>query len=223
MSIDFLGMAEAEGVISMVQVQRPVHQEKARQFYLRPVSKAEIDHFLAAQVSLSFSYAAVGASQGAPPGGSTVDHNRVQLGSGLTVYDQACAALQRWEMFNLGWVKLCWPDQPLQPGVTVGVVAQLWGVQILNACRIVYTFDESTEEGKRFGFAYGTLPGHIERGEERFQIEWRRRDDSVWYDILAFSQPAHWLAHLGYPVTRFFQKRFARHSKAAMERSIHEH
>ena len=38
----------------------------------------------------------------------------------------------------------------------------------------------------RFGFAYGTLPGHGGSGEERFLIE-RDRDDGVWYDILAFS------------------------------------
>lgn len=48
----------------------------------------------------------------------------------------------------------------------------------------------------RFGFAYGTLPGHVESGEERFQIEWHRSDDSVWYDILAFSRPNHPLARL---------------------------
>jgi alpha-ketoglutarate-dependent taurine dioxygenase len=41
---------------------------------------------------------------------------------------------------------------------------------------------------RRFAFAYGTLAEHAESGEERFQVEWRE-DDSVWYDILAFSRP----------------------------------
>src|SRR6185436_6673895 len=69
---------------------------------------------------------------------------------------------------------------------------------------------------RRFGFAYGTLPDHIERGEERFLIEWDRKDDSVWYDILAFSQPRHPLVRLGAPVARLMQKRFARDSISAM-------
>ena len=107
-------------------------------------------------------------------------------------------------------------------GATVGVLAQVFGFYILNACRIVYTIDETTADYTRFGFAYGTLPGHIEEGEERFLVEWRHADDSVWYDILAFSQPRHWLVRLGYPVARRFQKRFGRDSKAAMARACHE-
>jgi len=90
----------------------------------------------------------------------------------------------------------------------------------LNACRVVYVVDEA-HATTRFGFAYGTLPDHIERGEERFLIEWNRTDDSVWYDILAFSQPRHPLVRLGFPVARMMQKRFARDSLAAMRSAIH--
>ena len=71
----------------------------------------------------------------------------------------------------------------------------------LNACRIVYVVDDSGPNFK-FGFAYGTLPGHVESGEERFLIEWNRADNSVWYDILAFSRPNHVLTRLGYPFVR---------------------
>ena len=73
---------------------------------------------------------------------------------------------------------------------------------------------------KRYGFAYGTLPEHVERGQESFVVEWDRRDDSVWYDIFAYSMPNHLLAKLGYPITRFLQKRFARDSMEAMRRSV---
>jgi len=73
-----------------------------------------------------------------------------------------------------------------------------------------------TDAIARFGFAYGTLPDHIERGEERFLIEWNHSDDSVWYDILAFSQPRHPMVKLGAPVARVMQKRFARDSLRAM-------
>jgi len=75
------------------------------------------------------------------------------------------------------------------------------------------------DEPQRFGFAYGTLPGHIERGEERFLLE-MSDDDSVWYDILAFSQPRHLLTKIGYPFVRRMQKRFGRESAAAMVRAV---
>jgi uncharacterized protein (UPF0548 family) len=71
----------------------------------------------------------------------------------------------------------------------------------------------------RFGFAYGTLPGHAESGEERFLVEWDRTGDAVRYDVLAFSRPRHPLARLGYPLTRRAQRRFARDSAAAMLRA----
>jgi uncharacterized protein (UPF0548 family) len=64
------------------------------------------------------------------------------------------------------------------------------------------------------------LEDHVERGEESFLIEWRRSDDSVWYDILAFSRPKHILAWLGYPLVRRAQKHFARTSAAAMFRAV---
>ena len=56
--------------------------------------------------------------------------------------------------------------------------------------------------------AIGTLPGHSELGEERFRVEWHRADDSVWFEILAYAGPRHWLARLGSPFTRHLQRRF---------------
>jgi uncharacterized protein (UPF0548 family) len=79
----------------------------------------------------------------------------------------------------------------------------------------VYVVD-SDDTIKRYGFAYGTLAEHAESGEERFTVEWNRHDDSVWYDILAFSRPNHWLVRLGYPYSRYLQKKFAADSKRAM-------
>jgi len=205
----------------MVYTQTQPGADSSRQFYLRAPTAMQIDTFLRQQASQPFSYPDVGATKATTPRNYVVDHNRIGLGHGERVYRQACAALQQWEMFNLAWLRLCWPTAPLIEGITVGIMAQVGGVHILNACRIVYTIQEETESSWRFGFAYGTLPGHIERGEERFLVQWDRRNDTVWYDILAFSRPAHWLVRLGHPVARIFQKRFARDSKAAMQRSIH--
>ena len=189
-------------------------------FSLATPALATVQARLKAQAQLPYSYAAVGATATTPPLDYLVDHNRVHLGYGATTFAQGCAAIRSWTMFDLGWIDLLWPDAPITAGTTVGVLAHLPGLQILNACRIVYVIDETTPTVSRFGFAYGTLPGHVERGEERFSIEWHHRDDSVWYDILAFSQPNHPLVRLGYPVTRYYQKRFARASLRRMAQSV---
>ena len=52
-------------------------------------------------------------------------------------------------------------------GTAVGVRAYHCGSWSLNPARLVYLVEE-TADVKRFGFGYGTLPGHVERGEERF-------------------------------------------------------
>jgi len=78
---------------------------------LRRPTGDQIGAFLAAQAVGPFSYAAVGGTRaGACPPRFNVDHNRIQLGSGEAVFVRAVAALQRWAMFDLEWVTLCWPS-----------------------------------------------------------------------------------------------------------------
>ena len=119
-------------------------------------------------------------------------------------------------MSSLGWCSVQTPSGGLSPGETVAVVVRHYGFWSLNACRIVYVLDEDDDRARRMGFAYGTLLDHAEAGEERFLVEWRRDDDSVWYDLYAFSRPRHVLARLGYPLSRRLQRRFALESKQAM-------
>ncbi|HJT65204.1 MAG TPA: DUF1990 domain-containing protein [Pyrinomonadaceae bacterium] len=198
-------------------------------FTLTEPSEAEIVKFLSAQSPLAFSYSEVGATRTEPgdgsstPRGYNVDHNHVQLGRGAEVYERAVAALKEWRQFDLGWVSLVPRGVKIEKGATVAVKAWACGMWSLNACRVVYVVDEAAagDPIARFGFAYGTLPDHIERGEERFLIEWNRTDDSVWYDILAFSQPRHPLVRIGFPVARMMQKRFARDSLSAMKSVVH--
>lgn len=182
-------------------------------------SASSIRRFLAAQSKLDFSYSEVGATAKEPPAGYVVDRTRVKLGDGESVFRAAKTALQRWAHFDLGWVA-AWPtDTPIEAGQVVAVMGRAFGQWWLNACRIIYVVNESGPID-RFGFAYGTLPGHVEKGEERFRIEWDRETGSVWYDILAFSRPNRFVARLGYPVVRRLQKRFGRHSAAAMLKAV---
>jgi uncharacterized protein (UPF0548 family) len=118
-------------------------------------------------------------------------------------------------MFNMPWLRLYWPTAAIQVGTDVAILVRHFEFYSLSACRIVYVIDRDGPVA-RYGFAYGTLEEHAERGEERFTVEWNRAEDQVWYDILAFSRPESTLAKLGYPLSRMLQRRFAADSKAAM-------
>jgi len=191
-------------------------------FLLAKPSDEQIRNVIAAQRRAPFSYPFAGASrEDVPPAGYKRDHNRVRLGAGQATFDRAVAAVQRWQMFNFPWMQLGWPDAAIAVGTTVALRAASFGLWTLSVCRIVYLIEEDGPT-RRYGFAYGTLPEHVARGEERFVIEWNRADDSVYYDILAFSQPNQILTRLGYPAMRIAQKRFARDSKRAMVHAVTE-
>ena len=193
---------------------------------LRRPSSDFVRSHLAEQALLNHSYPERSATRDATDarpdvsGHYAIDHHRVQLGRGRLTFERAKAALHRWEMFALPWVELCWPDAPIEVGTTVGILAggRLWS---LNACRIVYTLDESGDPD-RYGFGYGTLPDHVEIGEERFLVEYHPSDDSVWYDLLAFSRPRHWTAKLARAYTRSVQRAFAGGSMRAMAHASSE-
>ena len=188
-------------------------------FLLRQPSAEVIRQFISAQRDLQFSYPEVGATSGALPPGYLVDRNRVRLGTGKEAYDRAIEALRHWKQFDLGWVRMVPPETPIEVGAVVAILTNHFGFWSLNACRVVYLVNEDGPV-KKSGFAYGTLSSHVERGEERFTIEWHQADDTVWYDILAFSRPNQILVKLGFPLARRLQKRFARDSLAAMTRQI---
>jgi uncharacterized protein (UPF0548 family) len=188
--------------------------------FLHHPTTQETEAFLEAQRGSRFCYPEVGATRKGAPPYYKVDHNRVRLGTGEEAFKIAVAAMRQWKMFDLDWVRIAWPGAPIQEGTTVAVVAHTAGFWSLNAARIVYTLEESDIRMRRFGFAYGTLLDHAEMGEERFSIEFHRADGSVWYDLYAFSRPRLWLAQIGYPLTRVYQKRFALESKAVMVRTV---
>ena len=188
-------------------------------FSLKKPDPESIREFLAAQKQQKFSYAHVGASRTEPPSGYILDHKRIQLGEGRIAFERAKAAIKQWKMFDMTWLELFSPDTPIEAGSTVALVVSHLGFWSLNAARIVYTVEEERGVLERYGFAYGTLTDHAEMGEERFTVEFHPGDESVWYDLSAFSRPRP-LARLAFPYTRSLQKRFASDSKIAMQKAV---
>jgi len=167
------------------------------------------------QRRLGLSYSEVGASSGTPPVRYNVDASQIDLGTGRGTFVRAVAAVQAWKMFDFDWIELFDPSAPIEVGTVVATLIHSLGLWFLNGTRLVYVIDEE----RRFGFAYGTLEGHVERGEERFLVE-HLPDDTVRYSILAFSRPAHPLVRLGNPYARHLQSRFRSSSMAAMRRNL---
>jgi len=93
----------------------------------------------------------------------------------------------------------------IAPGDTAMLRIPFLLARVKAPARVVYVVDEPT----RRGFAYGTLPGHPEDGEEAFVVE-IADDDSVWIVIRAFSRPARWYWWLVYPVLRMTQEFYTR-------------
>ena len=177
---------------------------------------AAIKTFLAGQSDLAYSYPGLGGTRsGEAPPGFDQDSNIQDLGQGEDVWQRAKTAIRQWRMFPGGWAFIQPGEAPLRVGETVAMIARVMGMWWLNSCRIVYVLDNE----RQFGFAYGTLPGHAECGEELFLVE-RDAAGQVRYSIRAFSKPRHWLARLGYLLARAYQRKFVRDSKASMLRFI---
>lgn len=182
---------------------------------VRP-SQRQRASFVREQQDLPFTYKEVGLTQnGGRPEGFLFDHHQVVLGQGEQVFERACIALQAWKMFP-AWAEVS-PASTPQPGLVVAVVFRLLGMYWKSSARVVYCLDETSSNGqRRFGFAYGTLPGHVECGEELFSVV-SAPDGTVRYEIIAFSRPRFWMARWAKPLARRWQLRFVRESQAAMK------
>ena len=90
-----------------------------------------------------------------------------------------------------------------------------WGTWWGRGCRILEMIDEPT----RFGFVYGTIEGHTERGEEVFLVE-QRDDGAVVYSLFAMSRPGRWFSWPSMPIARHAQGRFRPTSADSMRRAV---
>jgi len=190
---------------------------------LRRPTDADVDRHLRKSNDSSYTYDQLGiTTRDAVPRGFTADHQRTPLGVGEAAFTFAKEAIRRWAMFPTEMTKLYWPDQPIPVGTNVAGLFRAGPLWALNPCRVVYVINDAspTDAAHRFGFAYGTLSGHLECGEERFSVTWNRADDSVHYELLAVSRPNHLLTRIGYPYARFVQARFRQLSAQWMKREI---
>lgn len=148
-----------------------------------------------------FTYHDVGASAAADlPGGYHHLARTRTIGSGGEGFARAAEQLAGWEVHRRAGIVVSRETPKAAVGVEVQLSLGVGPLKIGAPCRVVYVIDDQREKG----FAYGTLPGHPESGEERFSVVWRD-DDDVEMRIRAFSRPATWWSRLGGPVARRVQ------------------
>ena len=186
-------------------------------FLLNRPSAQDVRRFLAASCDLPLSYDPLGLAEHGRAG-FNVDEQITVIGSGQTAFERAIAALTEWRHFELGWVELFPRRASIAPGTVVAVAVRHLGFWSLNGCRVVYAI--GAQRDRTFGFAYGSLTNHAERGEEIFQVSFRPETGEVSYRIRAVSRPRAPLARLGYPFTRLLQARFRRDSARALRSAV---
>jgi uncharacterized protein (UPF0548 family) len=175
-------------------------------FLLRQPSLSELEDLVGRSAELPLSYSPVGIAAHAPEG-FRVDQAKVVVGRGEAAFLRAKAALLEWQHFHLGWLEV-FPRRPSsEPGTVLVVLVHHLGFWSVNSCRVVYSVADSFE-AQQFGFAYGTLTSHAERGEEVFRVYLSRETGEVVYDIKSVSRPGALLAWLGYPIARGLQAKF---------------
>lgn len=147
---------------------------------------------------MDLTYSEIGATKGPLPAGYHHVHVAAPIGTGRARFESAGDAVLRWGMQRGAGVLVRADNDTATVGAEVTV-----GFGPLRApCRVVYVV---AEENRR-GFAYGTLPGHPESGEELFTVRYDPSDGTVYAEVIAFSRHATWWSRLGGPITVVAQR-----------------
>jgi uncharacterized protein (UPF0548 family) len=171
--------------------------------HLARPSDSDLQRVLEKSRRAELPYEEVGATKGTPlPAGYRLDHYERRLGSEEGRFERAVDALRRWQGHVGAGVRIFPDGATVEIDSTVLFVLRTTGLWAIAPCRVVYVVDEPS----RFCFAYGTLPGHPERGEVAMTVS-REDAGSVVARIESFSRTVDPLARAASPVTRVIQKR----------------
>jgi uncharacterized protein (UPF0548 family) len=168
---------------------------------VRPGDASAVERLIESLRRLKLTYSETGATLAAElPSGYRHDHYQATLGFGEATFRRAVEGLQSWQAHRLPGVRVVPHGTEVRPGATVVVTLGTAMLAIAAPCRVIEVIDEPA----RWGFAYGTLPGHPEQGEEAF-VTSMAPGGAVTFEVTAFSRPADALVRLSGPVGRCLQ------------------
>ncbi|MCH0539725.1 DUF1990 domain-containing protein [Streptomyces sp. MUM 203J] len=164
---------------------------------------------------LAFTYPEVGATAhpDALPRGYQILRHRALVGHGRDAFETAGAAVTAWGMHRATGARVHSEAARAEPGIRLRVAVGAGPLEFGVPCEVVWT----AYEENRTGFAYGTLDGHPESGEESFVVEFGP-DGRVWFTLTAFSRPGCWYTRLGGPVVPVLQRWYARRLGRALRK-----
>jgi uncharacterized protein (UPF0548 family) len=147
-------------------------------------------------------YSEVGATAGELPARYHHLTRRVMIGHGHRVFADAAIAIATWQVQLRAGLGVSASAQTAIPGTVAMLGLGIGPLRLSAPCRVVYAVDQP----RRQGFAYGTLSGHPESGEEAFIVE-HHDDDTVSFTVTAFSKPSTAIARVAGPIGRLIQSR----------------
>jgi uncharacterized protein (UPF0548 family) len=142
-----------------------------------------------------------GSLTGFEPEGFQHDRYQILLGRGTGIFQRAADGLKTWKAHSTPGFRVFPQGDEVRTGATVVVTLGAPFLALAAPCRIVRVIDDES----RWGFAYGTLPGHPEEGEEAFVVS-IAPDETVLFEIVAFSRSGDPLVSLLGPFGRAVQK-----------------
>lgn len=185
---------------------------------LQRPSDEQIREMLRSLADAPFNYDAVGCLRRKTiPSGFNCDQASFPLGYGDAAWQAARKAIESWAMFPEDMVSMIRLSDAIEEGVVVAVLCRALALWTINPARVFHVVDHNNGTFHVFGFTYGTLPGHVEAGEESFVVVKELETGRVFYHIKAASRPSHPLVWLGYPFTRHMQAKFRALSGASMQ------
>lgn len=143
-------------------------------------------------------YDEVGATNGPLPAGYHHVQKSAVIGRGRSRFEAAADEGMRWGMLRGAGLRV----EATSDVAAVGAEVIVHLGPVRAPCRVVYVVDEPD----RGGFAYGTLPGHAESGEELFLVRYDPATDEVYAEVTAFSRHATWWSRLAGPATSLLQR-----------------
>jgi uncharacterized protein (UPF0548 family) len=161
---------------------------------------------------LTYSPAGLTRDVPTPTGFSTMVVRRT-IGRGPADFARAREGLLSWQMHRDAGLAMTVTAPRAAVGVEALGLLGIGSVGLPVPCRVVW----AVEDERRAGFAYGTLPGHPERGEEAFVVD-LAADGAVWFTVRAVSSPAAWYMRATGPLGRLGQQIFARRYASALQR-----
>ena len=148
--------------------------------------------------TLPLTYSEVGATAGPLPAGYHHVQKSAVIGRGRQRFEEAADKGMRWGMLRGTGLRV----EATSDVAAVGAEVIVHLGPVPAPCRVVYVVDEAD----RRGFAYGTLPGHAESGEERFMVRYDPATEEVHAEVVAFSRHGTWWSRLGAPLTSVIQR-----------------